>query len=270
MIARETIGDGIHMTGDWDDTARFNTTYLTMVHQMLRRILDEEREAMARAAERMADQIAADRLVYVYGPGGHSNVASQEVFFRAGGLAHISAILDEGTLLSNGALRATAMERTPGYGRTVIATQQLAEGDLIILVSAYGVNAALIDAAMEARARRAVVIGLNSHGHAVSCAPDHPARHPSKQNLHDIVDIAIDTKIPVGDALVEIPHVDQPIGAASTFANIFALHCLVMQTVAVLAKRGVAPPIWRSVNAPGGDATNANLISRMRGRIRWL
>ena len=68
---------------------------------------------------------------------------------------HVSAILDEGTLLSNGALRSMAIERTPGYGKIVIADQRLGDGDLLILVNAYGINAALIDAALEAkRARR--------------------------------------------------------------------------------------------------------------------
>ncbi|WP_328517533.1 SIS domain-containing protein [Devosia rhodophyticola] len=84
---------------------------------------------------------------------GHSNLATQEIFFRAGGLMHISAILDEGTLLSNGALRSMAIERTPGYGRIVIADQRLGANDVLILVNAYGINAALIDAALEARSR---------------------------------------------------------------------------------------------------------------------
>ena len=44
-----------------------------------------------------------------------------------------------------------AIERTPGYGRMVIRDQRLGEGDLLILVNAYGINAALIDAALEAR-----------------------------------------------------------------------------------------------------------------------
>ena len=61
----------------------------------------------------MAKQISEDRLVHVFGPGGHSNLATQELFFRAGGLMHMNAILDEGTLLSNGALRSMAIERTP-------------------------------------------------------------------------------------------------------------------------------------------------------------
>ncbi|HUH76250.1 MAG TPA: SIS domain-containing protein, partial [Devosia sp.] len=125
--------------------------YLEATTALMRRILVEERASLDRAATRVADQVAADRLVHVYGPGGHSNLAAQEIFFRAGGLMHISAILDEGTLLSNGALRSMAIERTPGYGKVVIADQTLGKGDLLILVNAYGINAALIDAALEAR-----------------------------------------------------------------------------------------------------------------------
>src|SRR3569623_2734898 len=105
----------------------FDTTTAPM-----RRILDEEKAPLQKAAACVADQVADDRLVYIYGPGGHSNLASQEVFFRAGGLMHVSAILDEGTLLSNGALRAMAIERTPGYGKIVIADQRLGAGDLLI------------------------------------------------------------------------------------------------------------------------------------------
>lgn len=265
-----TGGGKFQMTDKRNTTSRYNASFLRRVNEILQRILDEEEEAMTQTAERMAEQIQADRLIYVYGPGGHSNVAAQEVLFRAGGLAHISSILDEGTLISNGALRSITMERMPGYGKAVIANNQIDRGDLLLLVSAYGVNAALIDAAIEARTRGAFLIGLSSHEHALSCAPDHPARHPSKQNLQDVVNITIDTKVPVGDALVEIPDVDQPVGAASTFANIFTLHSLIVQTVAILAERAVAPPIWRSINVPGGDAANAELVSRLRGRVRCL
>ena len=66
---------------------------------------------------------------------------------------HISAILDEGTLLSNGALRSMAIERTPGYGKIVIEDYNLKKDDLLILINAYGINAALIDAALEAKRR---------------------------------------------------------------------------------------------------------------------
>src|SRR5690625_5211744 len=124
--------------------------YLSRIVALQETILGEEATAVSTAATMLADQIRADRLVHIYGPGGHSNLASQEVFFRAGGLMHISAILDGGTLLSQGALRSMAMERTPGYGRVVVEDWRLGEQDVLLLVNAYGINTALIDAALTA------------------------------------------------------------------------------------------------------------------------
>ena len=245
-------------------------SYLEGVTAHMCGILDTTRPAMEAAATRIADHIAADRLLHVFGPGGHSNLATQEIFFRAGGLMHVSAILDEGTLLSNGALRSMAIERTPGYGRVVIADRGLGEGDLLLLVNAYGINAALIDAAVEARARGVGLIGVSSRIHADSTAPDHPARHPTRANLHDLVDIHIYTAVPIGDAIVQVPGMSERIAAVSTFANAFALNTLVIRVVKTLVERGIEPPVWRSGNAPGGDEANARFIDGFRGRVRAL
>lgn len=244
--------------------------YLARVTELMQRILAEEVDTMDRAAERIADQIAADRLIHVFGPGGHSNLAAQEIFFRAGGLMHVSAILDEGTLLSNGALRSMAIERTPGYGKVVIQNQDLQQNDLLILVNAYGINAALIDAALEAQSRGVYLIGISSREHANNTALDHPARHPSKKNLHDVVDIAVDCKVAIGDAVVSIAGMAENIAAVSTFANAYTLNCIVIRTVAKLQERGIEPPVWRSGNAPGGDEANARFIGQFRHRVRAL
>jgi uncharacterized phosphosugar-binding protein len=245
-------------------------SYLDSAVAIMRRIHDEEATALDRAAERLANQIAADRLIHVFGPGGHSNLAAQEIFFRAGGLMHVAAILDEGTLLSNGARRSMAIERLPGYGRIVIADRGLGDDDLLVLVNAYGINAALIDAALEAKRRGVFIVGVSSREHAAHTAPEHPARHPTRQNLHDLVDIAVDTKVPIGDAAVTIPGVAERVAAISTFANAFALNCLVIRTIAKLVDRGVEPPVWRSGNAPGGDEANARFLDRFLGRVRGL
>lgn len=244
--------------------------YLNEVITLMRRIQCDERESLNAAALLVAKQISADRLVHVFGPGGHSNLATQEVFFRAGGLMHMNAILDEGTLLSNGALRSMAIERTPGYGRIVIENQNLGHRDLLILVNAYGINAALIDAALTARENGVTLIGISSREHAENTAPEHPARHPSKQNLHDLVDISINTKVPVGDAVVNIPGVGESTSAVSTFANATALNSLVIRAIVHLRDMGVEPPIWRSGNAPGGDEANGKFLHRFRGRVRAL
>lgn len=244
--------------------------YYHSITQLMQAILKEENQVLNQAAKKLAEQIQADRLIHVFGPGGHSNLATQEAFFRAGGLMHISAILDEGTLLSNGALRSMAIERTPGYGKVVIRNQNLGSSDILILVNAYGINSALIDAALTAKSMGVYLIGLSSHKHATQTAADHPARHPSKKNLHELVDLAVDTKVPIGDAMVNIPGVEERVASISTYANAFTLNCLVVKTVATLAAAGVNPPIWRSGNAPGGDEANSRFIEQFRHRIKAL
>ncbi|WP_406046872.1 sugar isomerase domain-containing protein [Kribbella sp. NBC_00889] len=244
--------------------------YLTAITALLGRIEAEEGESIAAAARLMAEQVAADQLIQVYGPGGHSNLAAQEIFFRAGGLMHVSAILDEGTLLSNGALRSMAVERMPGYGRMVIENAGLGPDDLLLLVNAYGINAALIDAALTARERGTRTIGVSSREHAEQTAKSHPARHPSGANLHEVVDVAVDTKVPIGDAVIAVAGMPERVAAVSTFANAFTLNTMVLATIERLIEQDVVPPVWRSGNAPGGDEANAAFVGRFRERVRWL
>ncbi|MFB5190675.1 SIS domain-containing protein [Alicyclobacillus fastidiosus] len=246
------------------------TQYLQKIIGHLETLHQEEAGAIEKAARLIADHVKQDKIVYVYGPGGHSNLGSQELFFRAGGLMHISAILDEGTLLSGGALRSMAIERTPGYGTIVIDDYNLQAGDILIIVNAYGINSATIDAALEAKRRGVTTIGVTSVKHASSTPEDHPARHPSRKNLFEVVDLVLDSKIVVGDAVVEIEHLDQRVGAMSTFANAYLLNCVVVEAIQLLVQEGVTPPIWMSGNATGGDEANARFIERFKGRIKKL
>lgn len=244
--------------------------YREQIIALLELIEREEETTLEVASDLMAEQVRNDRLIHVYGPGAHANLATQEAFFRAGGLIHIAPILDSGTMLSEGALRSTAMERTPGYGRIVIDNAGLDQDALIVIVNSYGMNAAVIDAAQRARERGARLIGVSSRGHALTVGPDHPARHPSGQNLHDLVDVAIDSKVPVGDAVLEVPGFDMPTGAVSTYANAYIINLLSALTISKLVADGLEPPVWMSGNAPGGDAANARHIEAFRGRITLL
>lgn len=245
-------------------------TYFDMVTAHLSQIEKTQKEALAKAAMIAADRIAEDKAIFVYGPGGHSNLGTQEIFFRAGGLMHINPILDDGTLLSSGALRSMAMERLPGYGRIVMEKSGFAKSDVLILVNAYGINSALIDSALYCKEVGGTLIAVSSRRHAENTAADHPARHPSKKNLCDIADVLLDCNVPIGDAVVQIEGVEQKVGAISSFANAFLLNCLVLETVQILAGRGIVPPIWRSGNAPGGDEWNKQFLDRFKGRIHYL
>ncbi|MBQ7386667.1 MAG: sugar isomerase domain-containing protein, partial [Clostridia bacterium] len=198
--------------------------YYDEILKIIGEIRSTERENILKAARIVADQVKNDRLIYVFGPGGHSNLAAMEIFFRAGGLLHVSAMINQETMLSAGALKSMQVERLPGYGKIVVEDYNIGEGDLLWVVNAYGINSATIDAALTAKARGAKVIGVSSVEHANTCPLDHPARHPSKKNLHDIVDCSVDCKVKLGDAVLELPGLTQKIGALSTFANAYVMN----------------------------------------------
>ncbi len=244
--------------------------YFATVTDLMARLLAEESEALDTASAAVADTIAADKLLHVFGPGGHSALGAEEVFFRAGGLVAVNAMLDDGVMLGGGALRSMLIERTPGYARVVLHEYGLAGDDLLLIVNAYGINACTIEAALVAKEVGAKTIGVTSRSLQAALPQGHPSRHPSGQNLADLVDICVDCKVPMGDALIRVPGVTQKTGASSTFLNALALNAITLGAVVKLAERGIDPPIWQSANSPGGDEANARHLERYRGRIKKL
>ena len=239
--------------------------YFESVLGLMQRIMDEEEEAVAAAAQVVADTIADDRLLHVFGTGGHSALGAEEIFFRAGGLVPVNAILDGGVMLAGGALRSTA-----GYAKAVLDYYEVGDGDVLLIVNAYGINACTIDAALEGRRRGATTIGVTSRSLQAELPAGHPSRHPSNANLADLVDIVVDCKVPMGDALLEVPGIGQRIGASSTFLNALALNLITVNAIGLLGERGIEPPIWQSANSPGGDEANRLHIAAYKQRIKKL
>lgn len=252
------------------EEGRLTDLYFDEIIKIIEEIRATERGQILKAARMVADQVKQDKKVFVFGPGGHSNLAAMEVFFRAGGLMHIDAVLNQETMLNNGALKSMQVERLPGYGRIVMEDYGIGEGDLLWIVNAYGINSATIDAALTAKERGARVIGVSSREHADTCPKDHVARHPSKKNLHDIVDCAVDCKVKLGDATLELEGFPQKIGALSTYANAYVMNSIVVEAINMLVNEGVNPPVWRSGNCPGGDEWNNQFLDRFKDRIRCL
>jgi uncharacterized phosphosugar-binding protein len=247
-----------------------HATYLDLVSALLARLRDEEGDAIVRAGAVIADRIAQDRLIYVIGPGGHSQIGAEEVFSRAGGLACIVSFIDDGFYLGNGAARSMAIERTPGYARAILGDTNFDAGDLLIIVNAYGINAATIDSAMYAHELGMTTIGVTSVANQRGLPQGHPSRHPSGKDLCDLVDILIDTKMPLGDALLKLDGVTEKVAPVSTFVNAYAMNSIMLEAIAELARRGIEPPVWRSSNSPGGDEANLAVTERYRDRIRNL
>lgn len=58
--------------------------------------------------------------------------------------------------------------------------------------------------------------------------------------------------MPPGDAVVEIEGFSQKVASVSTILNIFILNAITACTVELLVKKGIAPPVWMSINMAGG------------------
>lgn len=244
--------------------------YCDGVVNLVREIASTQEDNILRGAKLCAETIKNGRLINVIGPGGHSNIAVEEVLWRAGGLVHVNAILDPGTNLIHGAKRSNIVERTPGYAKAVLDSYRLKEGDVLIIVNAYGINSMTIDTALLCRERGIKTIGITSTSFANVVPKDSPSRHPSGQNLSDLVDVYIDNLLPFGDAIVTLNGMEQKMGSTSTYANCFSINLLMMQTAQLLLDEGIKPAVWQSANMPGGDAINKQYEDELLPKIRHL
>lgn len=227
-------------------------------------------ENIEKAGRMMAQAISEDRLIHVYGGGGHTTLPVGEMFFRAGGLSCINPLMETGLSVFNQALKYLELERTVNYGAAIVKYYELKKDDVVIIFHNIGINPATIDAAMEAKQAGAKIIAVSSSYWQEQIPADHFIRHPSKKNLFDFADVCINDFNPVGDAQVLVPGMDTPIAPRSNIVDFYIAHLLEIAAVRACLDMGVTPPVWASANAPGGDEKNAAALEKYRPRVKML
>ena len=244
--------------------------YLPKVTQLLNRIENEQYDNIRAAAKLMADAIAADRLIHVYGGGGHTTLPVGEMFFRAGGLCCINPCMETGLSVFNQAQKYLALERCVNYGRAIMEYYDLQRGDLLIIFHNIGTNAATIDAALQAKEAGAKIIAVSSSDWQDNIPQDYELRHPSRKNLFDLADVCIDDYNPLGDTVVKLEGFDTPIAPVSNMPDFYIAHRLEIECAKECLSRGIEPPFWRSANVPGGDEFNKKNLDKYSPRIKML
>ncbi len=244
--------------------------YLNQVTGLLKKVEDEQAGNIDQAAELMAAAIEKDELIHVYGGGGHTTLVMGEMFFRAGGLANINPIMEPGLSVFNQALKYLELERTVNYGRSIVKYFRIKKDEVLIIFHNIGINAATIDAALEAKDQGAKIIAVSSSYWQEEMPEDHFIRHPSKKNLFDLADVCIDDYNPVGDAVINVEGFDTPIAPISNIVDFFIAHKLEIETVKKCLEKGIKPPVWSSANTPGGDEINAQFIEKYLPRVKYL
>lgn len=244
--------------------------YLPQVIELLNKVETEQYENLKAAGEMMAQAIAEDRLINVYGGGGHTTLPVGEMFFRAGGLCNINPCMETGLSVFNQAQKYLALERCVNYGRAIMDYYDLQKDDVLIIYHNIGTNPATIDAAMEAKERGVKIIAVSSSDWQENIPLDYELRHPSHKNLFDFADICIEDYNPLGDTVVKLDGFDTPIGPISNMTDFYIVHRLEIECAKACLARGIEPPFWRSANVPGGDEFNKKNLDKYSSRIKML
>lgn len=230
--------------------------YLNGIVGLLKRIEAEEGEKLKAAAEVVADVICRDGIVHTFGCG-HSHLPCLDTFYRAGGLACVSPILDEDLMLHDGAAKSSRMEKMSGIAAEAFRRAGVKKDDLVVVISASGKNAAPVEMCECAKAAGVKLVTVSSSAYI-----DHGAK------LLSLGDISIDCKVPYGDAVIDVG--EAKMGGLSTHASLFILNTILIEGAKKALAKGTRPPIYISGNVEGGTARNVALEERYFGRVKRL
>jgi uncharacterized phosphosugar-binding protein len=244
-----------------------STEYFAALSTILTQIAQREAKPIQQAGEMVAEAIAADGVIHTFGSG-HSHMIAEEAFFRAGGLAPVSPILDDALIFLHGALESTRAERRSGYAEEILKREAVRVGDVAIVISNSGRNAVPIEMAAALKARGVPVIAITNPRQASTA----PSRHESGRYLYQLADVVIDNQVPVGDAVLGLPDASSlKMGPATTVAGAAIINAIMIEAAACLIRMGVKIPVLESANVGvGALADMASALSPWSGRIRLL
>jgi uncharacterized phosphosugar-binding protein len=241
--------------------------YLTKMQNILAVIAREEADHIRTAAELAATAVAGRHWVDLFGSG-HSAIPALDAFPRYGSFVGFRPVLDPRLMWHvpsgpGGAPELLWLERQPGYIRNFLADFSFEPGEIFVIYSHGGLNAAPVETALFARERGLRVVAITSlANHRVRAA-----EHPSGHKLADLADVVLDTHVPPEDALIHLDQAAAPVGAGSTVAAVAITMALVTETARILDRSGGVPPTFVSPNVPGIDpGHNAAVYDEYR---RW-
>ena len=228
----------IKTAGNPERMKKMNKDYLKNLYALLQNLENTQEEAIDQVAEACAGCIEKGGLLYFFGTG-HSHMICEEPFYRAGGLACVYPILETDLMLHEGAAKSSGYERLPGLGNLVVGNTPLGEGDVLFITSMKHTTKA-------------------------------SSRHLGGLNLYQVCDYVLDNGAEEGDASVLLPGLDQKIAPTSSVTDITLVHLILVNTVELLLKKGITPPLFLSANTDAGDKANKAVLKEYKARVPSL
>lgn len=241
-------------------------TYYSRVTEIMSQVFEQERDAMERAAEKLAEANRDKHSVFAFGCN-HAGLITLELFYRTGGMVTVNPVRAPGMMLEVSPITMSSeLERIPDYGKVIFDSLPAKEGDVILIHSVSGRNAVTVDMAKAAREKGLTVIVVTNLNTATAVS----SRHPSGKKLHDFADILIDNHGDYGDASVQLEGFVQKIASTSTVVGAAILNAVIARACELLLEQGIQPPVFMSGNVDGGDAYNKAVIAEHAENIFYM
>jgi uncharacterized phosphosugar-binding protein len=221
--------------------------------EILQKIEQTQAGAIEQASQICAEAIAAGGMVHLFGTG-HSRIPVEEMFPRYGSypgfhpIVELSMTFHTQVVGANGQRQAMFIERMPGLAEVILANFQFAPKDALMVFSASGLGAVVVEMARGARRRGLRVIAVTSVAQSQAGEVDQSVG----ARLSEEADVVIDLCTPAGDALCRLEGLaETPVGPGSTLAAVAIADAIKVRTAELLVAAGKMPPVITSATEVG-------------------
>jgi uncharacterized phosphosugar-binding protein len=239
-------------------------TYFEHVRELLHSVATSQQAAIEEAADRIASSLLEGGVWHVFGTG-HSHLVGEELYYRAGGLAPVNAMLFPALMQHEGPLTSTRLERLPGLARVILEKTDMRPGEVLTIVSNSGKNAVPVELALRAKDRGLQTVAITSLTQSRAA----PLGVGQQQKLYEVCEVVIDNGGTEGDAALQVPGTLLRAAPTSSVVNLAIVEQIVYHVCCRFVKAGQEPPVFKTANLPGGDAWNARLMDRYKDRINF-
>jgi len=213
-----------------------------------------QEETIAEAANLFAETILAGRMVHCFGSG-HSRILVEEMWPRYGSFPGFNPIVELSLSFhnlvvgANGQRQAMFLENVHGLAARILRNYDLSPKDTALVASSSGCNLVPIEMAEEFKRRGVKVVAIISKAHSEASR----SQRRDGRKLQDFADVVLDTGAPVGDAMIEVPGLETPVGPGSTIGGCMLINAIKVEVAALLTEAGKPPTVLTAPALVGNE-----------------
>lgn len=227
--------------------------YLDQCRSLLDTAVAQE-ETIAEAASLFAETILAGRMVHCFGSG-HSRILVEEMWPRYGSFPGFNPIVELSLSFhnlvvgANGQRQAMFLENVHGLAARILRNYDLSPKDTALVASSSGCNLVPIEMAEEFKRRGVKVVAIISKAHSEASR----SQRRDGRKLQDFADVVLDTGAPAGDAMIEVPGLETPVGPGSTIGGCMLINAIKVEVAALLTEAGKPPTVLTAPALVGNE-----------------